>query len=257
MTAISPVSSNGSVTSLFATSNGDVMAKAIAVLMTRYESLKGDLATQIADLETRNATKRLWNEQLLKLNRLTEEVAAAGKESNQKVEVYVSAADLPYKDYKVSTTPGGEPRLVPTTTDAANQLCVGDDCVPIYGLAGSDPKTAAATQNSLTLQKIALAQRRVSVAEPSPEFAKLVVAAASMTHAPGTTIVGYKIKISADQLKAATDSVRTQIDSLNTENEIGMLRLNDTFGKSNLALEQMGKLLNGQNETATKLLANF
>ena len=257
MTAVSPVSSNSSVASLLASSTGDVMAKAMAVLLTKYESLKGDLGAQIADIEARNTTKRLWNQELVKLNTMMEDVAAAGKESNKKVEIYVSAEDLPYKDYKVTTGPDGVPQLVPTSTDDNNKLCTGKDCVPVYGPPGAEPKTVVTEQRSFTLQQLALERRLPSTSQPVTGFAQRVLDAAGMTQAAGTTVVGYKIMVSADQLKAATDNVRTQIDSLNTENEIGMLRLNDTFGKSNLALEQMGKLLNGQNDTASKLLANF
>ena len=268
MTAVSPTNSGSSVIDLLATSKGDIMAKAMAVLMTRYQGLTGDLEAQIGDIESRNAAKQLWNEQLVKLNKMMEDVAAYGKESNKQVDIYVSPDDLPYKDYMVTKGPDGTPQLVPTSHDDSNQLCTGDDCKPIYGPAGADPKTVATTPSVAACQ---FAAATVRTAEFSPAAASKwsigVAPWATITRPlpPGLaprpeaagTLVGYKVHVSADQLKAATDNVRAKLDSLNTDNEIGMLRLNDTFSKSNLALEQMGKLLQGQNETSTKLLANF
>jgi hypothetical protein len=248
MTAVSSVSSNNSVASLLASSSGDIMAKAMAVLMTRYDSLKGDLATQIADIESRNATKRLWNDQLVKLNKMMEDVAAAGKESSKTVEIYVSAEDFPYKDYRATTGPDGTPQLVPTSTADSNKLCTGDNCVPVYDLADAAAKVGVAQ----LVGEAKAAELRLK----DPLLAHFVDASKAGVVATREPL-GYNIKVSADQLKAATDNVRAQLDNLNTENEVGMLRLNDTFSKSNLALEQMGKLLNGQNETASKLLANF
>jgi len=47
------------------------------------------------------------------------------------------------------------------------------------------------------------------------------------------------------------------VESLNTESELAMIRLNDLIGQAELAVEQMSKLLEDQNKTMEQILDNF
>ena len=254
MSTITPVTTNTPVTSIVHSPQGDIMAKAFAVLLMRYEGLKSDMDAQINDIEKTNQTKRLWNDKLTKLNLLMNQVASHGKPNTDTVAVVVKPDDMPYKEYKVTTTPDGTLTLEPT--DKSQNNWITSEVTPIYGAPGADPEAAAKVEHLISTLEGAF-RPSLSLHQATAITEQLRSLYAQRDQLKGNTLIGYELKVSAAMVTTQIDNVRTQIDSLNTFNDVAMLRLNDTFGKGNLVMEQLSKLLEGQNKTQNQMLQGW
>jgi hypothetical protein len=61
--------------------------------------------------------------------------------------------------------------------------------------------------------------------------------------AHGATCTGYALSVSPNALDKAADSLKTQIDSLNTDGEMATLRLNDLLNKTQTATQMTSNLI--------------
>jgi hypothetical protein len=233
MSSIDSVTGSSVYTGLdFASFNID--SAFMLAMLERLNSLNADLRAQIDEIKQRNTLKKLWNEKLQQLNDLMTKVAAAGKNSNEKVSVDVPLDELPFKDYTLTVGPDGEPRLTPTDCSYDNMMTT--NYVYQYTVGGVVKTTSE--------QDFAKVKNETGCTEANPV-------------GPRGEFIGYRLSISADMLKSQIDNVRSKIDSLNTDGELATLRLNDLVSKTQLATEQTSKISQKRHETAASVIKNI
>jgi hypothetical protein len=260
MSTVTQVPYDNSVTRVLGSSGSDVMGKAMAVLLTQYMSLQDDLKTQIDSIEERNATKGLWNQQLSNINKLLQSKEFMGKKTTDEVELTIKAEDLPYQDYAVVKDADGNLSLQPTSTDKSNMVS-DKDLQPIYGVPGTDAATAAQSLPALEDERSLLLFETRPAVPLSPETAtkqaRIAELNAQIDALKNGPVVGYKVKITAEQLNRQLDTVRNSIDALNTDGQIDMLRVSDLFSKANTKVEQVSKILSSADDTADKIISSM
>jgi hypothetical protein len=247
MSTVSKVPNDGSVTRVLSSSRGDVIGKAMAFMLAQYTSLQEDLDFQIATIGERNATKKLWNNQLSNINKLLQSPEFVGKKTEDGVTLYVKAEEMPYKDYAVVKDAEGNVSLQPAPKDESNMVSK-DELVKIYGAPGSDPQ--AALEHYVDLRSARDNARKIGDTET---YNALDAQMKSLEQ----NVCGYRVKISAQQLNKQLDVVRTSIDDLNADGQIDTLRMSDLFSKSNAKIEQLSKILSSVNETSQKIISSM